>query len=90
MLQRQGAVDAEGSPVRQPRSAPAPKPKEARVAPREFVREVQGELKKVAWPTRPEVMNYTAVVIATLVVMTLLTFVFDYLFAKGVLYLFDR
>ena len=90
MLQRQGAVGADGAPVRQPRSAPAPKPKEARPSARQYLGEVQGELRKVAWPTRAEVRNYTIVVIVTLAIMTLLTFVFDYVFARGVLFLFDR
>jgi preprotein translocase subunit SecE len=90
MLQRQGAVGADGAPVRQPRTAPAPKPKDARPSPREYLGEVQGELRKVAWPTRAEVRNYTIVVIATLAIMTALTFVFDYGFAKAILFLFDR
>lgn len=90
MLQRQGAVGADGTPVRQPRSAPAAKPKEARTSPRQYLGEVQGELRKVAWPTRAEVRNYTIVVIVTLAIMTFLTFVFDYGFAKAVLFLFDR
>ena len=89
MLQRQGAVGADGNPVRQPRTAPAVK-KEARPTPRQYIGEVQGELKKVAWPTRPEVRNYTAVVIATLAIMTAITFVLDFFFAHGVLFLFDR
>ena len=90
MLQRQGAVGADGNPVRQPRTAPTPKPKEARPSVRQYLGEVQGELRKVAWPTRAEVRNYTIVVIATLAIMTFLTFVFDYIFARGVLFLFDR
>ena len=57
---------------------------------RQFVGEVRSELKKVAWPTRPEVINYTIVVIITMIIMTLLTFVFDYVFAHGVLFLLDR
>ena len=47
-------------------------------------------MKKVAWPTRAQVKNYTAVVVATLAIMTLLTFGYDSLFAKLVLYLLGQ
>ncbi len=90
LLQRQGAVDETGVPVRAPRSQPAPKAAEERTPPMQYVREVQGELKKVNWPTRDEIKNYSIVVLVTLVVMTAITFVFDYSFSKGVLFLFDR
>lgn len=90
LLQRQGAVDEAGAPVRAPRSAPAPKAAEERTPPMQYVREVQGELKKVNWPTRDEIKNYSIVVLVTLVVMTAITFAFDYSFSKLVLFLFDR
>ena len=51
--------------------------------------EVRGELRKVAWPTRSEVINSTIIVLIAVVVMTTLIFGFDYLFAKGVLFLYD-
>lgn len=90
MLQRSGSVDADGNPVRAPRTAPAAKTREERTSIPEYVSQVRSELRKVAWPTRPEVQNYTIVVIITLVIMTLLTFGYDYVFAKGVLFLLDR
>jgi preprotein translocase subunit SecE len=89
MLERQGAVDASGNPVRATRSAPPVKAEERTPFP-QYVKEVQGELKKVAWPSRPEVKNYTLVVLATLVIMTGLTFLYDSLFAKSLLFLIDR
>ncbi len=68
MLQKQGALGADGEAVRerpQPRKAPAPRsqdaPKEKRATPREFLKEVRGELRKVAWPTRAEVVNYSII-----------------------------
>jgi preprotein translocase subunit SecE len=90
MLQKQGSVNADGTPVRAARQAPAPKTAEERVSPGQYVTEVRGELKKVAWPTRDQVKNYTAVVVATLVVMTLLTLAYDTFFAKFVLTLFGQ
>ena len=50
--------------------------------------EVRGELRKVAWPSRQEVINSTIVVLITVVVMTALIFGFDYASAKAVLFLY--
>ena len=57
LMQRQGAIGADGAPARQARPAPAPKSRDARTPPRQFLREVRGELRKVVWPTRPEVIG---------------------------------
>ena len=51
--------------------------------------EVRGELRKVAWPTRQEVINSTIVVLIAVVVMTTLIFGFDYASSKFVLFLYD-
>ena len=50
---------------------------------------MRGELKKVAWPTRAEVVNSTIIVLVAVIVLTTLIFGMDYAFAKGVLFLFD-
>ena len=49
---------------------------------------VRGELRKVAWPTRPEVVNYSTVVLVTLILLILLILALDYAFAESVLFLF--
>ena len=90
MLQKQGSVNADGTPVRAARQAPAPRAAEERASIGQYISEVRSELKKVAWPTRAQIKNYTAVVIATLVIMTLLTFVYDFGFAKLVLYMLGQ
>jgi preprotein translocase subunit SecE len=92
MMQRQGQVGEDGAPVaqKQPRQRPAPKPVSQRTAPRQFLREVRAELRKVAWPTRGEVINYSTVVLATLVLIGALILVLDLAFAKGVLYIFKQ
>ena len=41
--------------------------------------DVRAELKRVVWPTRPEIINSSIVVIITLVFFTLFTFVLDQL-----------
>ena len=42
-----------------------------------YFSDVRAELKRVVWPTRPEVINSSVVVIITLVFFTLFTFVLD-------------
>jgi preprotein translocase subunit SecE len=82
LLQKQGQLDAEGNPVnarREQRTAP---PKTERSSPAEYVREVRGELRKVAWPTRSEVVNYTIVVLVTVVILTGFVFALDYVFGE--------
>lgn len=69
------------------RPSAAPQRKE-RTKPREFVKEVSAELKKVAWPSRQEVVGYSIVVLVSSVVIAALIFAMDLLFAKGVLALF--
>ena len=53
-----------------------------------FVREVISELRKVIWPTRHELLTYTAVVVVFLTIMTAIVVGFDFLYAKGVLFVF--
>ena len=86
MLQKQGQLGADGEPVAQKRKqAPPTKNRDARVGPAQFVREVRGELRKVAWPTRAEVVKYSIVVLVAVVLLTALIFGLDYVFGEGVL-----
>ena len=41
--------------------------------------------RKVAWPTRAEVINYSIVVLVAVVLLTALIFGLDYVFGEGVL-----
>jgi preprotein translocase SecE subunit len=50
--------------------------------------EVNVELRKVAWPTKAEVANYSTVVFIALAVMMALIFGLDLLFSKFANYLF--
>ena len=84
-MKRQGGETP--APAERRRPAPAP-PHRDRTTAKEFLREVRGELKKVAWPTKAEVVTSTIVVLMAVIVMTLLIFGLDYVFAKGVLNLF--
>ncbi len=60
-----------------------------RTGPTTYLREVRDEMKKVAWPTRPEVQNSTIIVLVAVVFMALLIFAYDWLSASGALWLFD-
>jgi preprotein translocase subunit SecE len=66
----------------------APKRKE-RTSLRVFLREVRGELKRVAWPTRREVALYSIVVLVTVVLMTVYVFALDQGFGRLVLEIFQ-
>lgn len=91
MLQRQGQLGSDGAPVARKRTAPpAPKPKEERTTPAQFLREVRGELRKVAWPTRAEVVNYSIIVLVAVVILTTYVAVLDYGFGEVLLKLFER
>ena len=62
---------------------------EERTGPRQFAREVRSELRKVSWPTRAEVINYSLVVFFTVLVLTVLIAVLDWLFSSSLLKLFE-
>ena len=70
------------------RRAAAPTRERERTSPREFFSEVRGEMRKVAWPTRPEVINSSMVVIIAVIFMGAVIFGLDYGAAKFVLFLF--
>ena len=91
MLQRQGQLGTDGEPVARKRTAPpAPRPKEERTTPAQFLREVRGELRKVAWPTRAEVVNYSIIVLIAVVLLTAYVAALDYGFGEVLLKLFER
>ena len=87
-MKKMGALTAEGSPTR---TQPAPRPaKRERTSFPQFLGVVRAELRKVAWPTRPEVRSYSILVLVTVVIFTTAITVLDYLFGTGALWLFDR
>jgi preprotein translocase subunit SecE len=82
MMQRQQAAEQRVTARR-----PAPERKK-RVGPRQFLREVRQELKKVAWPSRREMVTYTIVVLVSVAVLTSYVFGLDLLITRGVLIVF--
>jgi preprotein translocase subunit SecE len=90
MMQRQGQTGPDGAPAPSQRRQAQPRPATPtkRTAPTQFLREVRSELRKVAWPTRAEVVNYSTVVLITLILLIGLILALDYTFSKSVLFLF--
>ena len=75
MMQRQGQVGADGAPAaRRTSAADVQRRRSDRATPREFFRQVREEMRQVSWPTRPEVVNYTSIVLFVLIFMTALIF----------------
>jgi preprotein translocase subunit SecE len=89
MLQKQGEVDADGQPIRQRRQQPSASAPQERTSPGQFLREVRGELRKVAWPSRSETINYSIVVLVTIVVLGAIIYGLDWLFSTFILELFE-
>lgn len=89
LLQRQGYLDKDGEFVsRQRQSGATAGVERERTSPKQFFREVRGELRKVVWPSRSEVLNYSLVVLVFLVVFTALVSLIDWGFARSVLWLY--
>ena len=72
------------------RSRPVAGAPRRRSSPRQFLHEVNVEMRKVAWPTREEVRNYSIIVLIAVVLLTTLVAVLDYVFGTGALWLYDR
>lgn len=88
--QKMGAVNADGAPVRTPRTPAAPRAKEERTGIRQFLKEVRAELRKVVWPSREEVRKYSIIVLITVVAFTAFVALLDYVFGSASLWLYDR
>ena len=91
MMARQKATPQDrAEAVRQRRPSPvSPERRRQRGKTRErlveYLKQVRGELRKVNWPTRREVIGYTVVVLVTVTVLTALVFGLDLSFSKTLL-----
>ena len=65
------------------------KPKKQRTSPRQFLREVRSELRKVAWPARKELISYSVVVLVSVTIITLFITGLDYVFGQLILRMFS-
>ena len=74
-LQKMGALNAEGAPVRTARTAPAPKAKDDKTSFGQFLREVR---------------RYSIIVLITVILFTAFVALLDYFFGSATLWLYDR
>ena len=92
LMKRQGQPGEDGAPQNRrdaAQQATQRRQREPRAGIRQYFREVRDEMRQVAWPTRPEVGNYTAIVGTVLLLMIGLIFGLNYSFSKAVLWLFQ-
>jgi preprotein translocase subunit SecE len=59
-----------------------------RVGIRQYLRDIQTELRRVIWPTAQEVLTYSIVVVVVVTVLTSIVFGLDYVFFKAILKVF--
>jgi preprotein translocase subunit SecE len=62
--------------------------KQDRTSPALFTRQVVAELRKVIWPTRNELVTYTAVALIFVIVMSAIVLSLDYGFTKLMFWVF--
>lgn len=84
MMERSGA-EKPASASRRPIATPT---STERVGARQYFAEVGSELRKVAWPKKPEVVNSSTVVLIALAVMMTLVFFLDLGASKLVVFMF--
>jgi preprotein translocase subunit SecE len=82
--QKRGGGERSSAPQAAARRAQTTE-KRKRTGARQFLKEVRMELKKVDWPSRRELVSYTIVVLATLIVTTAYVAGLDYVFSKSIL-----
>jgi preprotein translocase subunit SecE len=80
-LRKMGALNEQGAPTRASRQAPTRRPDDERTSIPQYFREVRAEMRKVAWPSWPEVRKYSAVVLVTVLVFVAFVGGLDTLFA---------
>ncbi len=62
--------------------------KRDRTSPALFTRQVVAELRKVIWPTRKELVTYTAVALVFIIIMSAIVLALDYGFTKLMFWIF--
>ena len=86
-LMKKEEARKKGAPRPPVKASGAPTKKE-RTKPRQFLKEVIAELKKVAWPTRQETIAYSIVVLVSVIVIATIIFGLDFVFTEAILALF--
>ena len=89
MMQKQKTSTQDRAEAMRERRQVSPERKK-RTPPRQFFKQVSAELKKVAWPTKQELVSYTIVVLVAVVFVTSLVFGLDLAFSNAVLKVFGQ
>ena len=87
MAKQKSATPDRAEATRQRRSMAESGRRRQRIGAREYLKQVRAELRKVNWPSRHEVIGYTAVVLVTVIVLTSFVFALDLFFSKTLLHL---
>jgi preprotein translocase subunit SecE len=67
------------------RSAASEPTRSSRTSPKQFLREVRSELRKVVWPNRKEITSYTIVVLVTTTVLVGIVWGMDEVFRRAII-----
>lgn len=67
------------------KSAASEPAQSTRTSPKQFLREVRGELRKVVWPNRKEITSYTIVVLITTTVLVAIVWGLDEVFRRAII-----
>ena len=57
--------------------------KKNRVSMKQFFKEVSGEVKKLSWPTKKELVSYTLTVLGFIILMAVIIYILDLVFGEG-------
>ena len=57
--------------------------KKNRVNFKQFFKEVSGEVKKLSWPTKKELVSYTLTVLGFIILMAIIVYALDLVFGEG-------
>jgi preprotein translocase subunit SecE len=56
----------------------------------QFAKDCRGEMQKVVWPSRPEVMSSVVVVLVSTFIIAIVLALLDAIFVSGMKLIFDR
>ena len=57
--------------------------KKNRVNFKQFFKEVSGEVKKLSWPTKKDLVSYTLTVLGFIILMAIIVYALDLVFGEG-------
>jgi preprotein translocase SecE subunit len=87
-MKREEAAQQRGGVRRSPVPVQQQRQRRERVGIRQYLRDIQAELRRVMWPTWSEVVTYSIVVVVVVTVLTSIVFGLDYVFFKAIVKVF--